>query len=286
MFSLPGPQFLVLFAGLSCAVWVIVHLMIEVREARLSSDPRIRDPYAIAYLRGDTRELIRVVALSLYMRGLLQIRNTTFVTANPEEIERAHVPIEKQFLQICRTPCQPSTLPQAPQFKAAVDLYHHDLVARGLLADEAVKRQRGVWVLLGSAFLVAVALFKIKVALATGHHNIAFLIILTLLALFILAKRAAARRTSAGSAALQKLKTLFASLRKRRRPSSTDAVSEAALLAAVFGVYEVSGLGKLAWARMFPNSNSSDSSTGSSSCGSSGCGGGGGGGGGCGGCGS
>src|SRR5262245_36713526 len=104
MFHLPGPQFLVLFACLFGVVFVIVHLIIEKHEASLPSDPRIRDPYAIAYLRGDTRELIRVVALSLYLRGLIRIQNLTFQTADPAEIERAQVPIEKQFLQICRTP--------------------------------------------------------------------------------------------------------------------------------------------------------------------------------------
>ena len=63
---------------------------------------------------------------------------------------------------------------------------------------------------------------------------------------------------------------------QRRRPK-VDGPSEAALLAAVFGVYAVRGFDNLAWAKMFPNANDS---SGGSGCGGGGCGGG------CGGCGS
>ena len=54
--------------------------------------------------------------------------------------------------------------------------------------------------------------------------------------------RATFRRTYAGNAALRNLTSLFASLRSRRAQKSPDAVSEAALLAAVFGIYGVAGL--------------------------------------------
>ena len=285
MFALRGPEFLVLFAGLSVVVYVIVHTMIVTREAGLPSEPRIRDPYTIAYLRGDTRELIRVVALSLCLRGLLKINNATFQTVTELEIDRVQLPIETVFLRLCRAPCQPAALARAPQFMSAVDAYQRDLTRRGLLANDQVKRARWALVLLGSALLVLLALMKISIALATGHTNIVFLIMLTVVAVFVLLGRVSARRTCAGNTALRNLANLFASLRSRRAPKSAEAVSEAALLAAVFGIYGVAGLQASAYARMFPTSDSSFVGTGSS-CSSSGCGGGGGGGGGCGGCGS
>ena len=291
MFALRGPDFLGLFMVLALAVYLVVHLLIVSREAAQPAELRIRDPYAIAYLRGDVRELIRVVALSLCLRGLLQIRTMTFQTVREMEIDRVQAPIETVVLRLCRTPCQPSALEHVPEFKAAVAEYERDLIRRGLLADAATRSRRWPLVLLGSGVLLLIALIKIKVALSTGHSNILFLILLTGLAVVALVARVIFRRTYAGNAALRNLTSLFASLRSRRAQKSPDAVSEAALLAAVFGIYGVAGLDKLAWARMYPQSNSSNSGSGwnngGSSCGSgsSGCGGGGGGGG-CGGCGS
>ena len=280
MFTLRGPEFLALFAGLAVLVYVVVNTVINGRETALQSDPRIRDPYAIAYLRGDIRELIRVVALSLCLRGLLRIGKTTFHTVTELEIDRVQVPIETQVLKMSTLDCAPPQIVSDSKIQAIVETsYRADLLKRGLLADSRVKAQRWPIVLLGCAVLVLIAFIKIKVALASGHPNIGFLVILTGIALIVLLARARARRTAAGSDALRKLTTLFASLRKRGAPKTADAVSEAALLAAVFGIYSVTGLDRISWARMFP----SDSNSGSG-CGSSGgCGGGGGG---CGGCGS
>jgi uncharacterized protein (TIGR04222 family) len=282
MFTLRGPQFLVLFVGLAVLVYVVVNTVINARETGLESDERIRDPYAIAYLRGDLRELIRVVALSLCLRGLLKIDKRTFRTVTQLEIDRVQVPIETKVLQLCSHDCAPAELVKNPSIQSIVETtYRRDLIHRGLLADSRVIGRRWPIVLLGFAVLALLALLKIKVALATGHRNIGLLVILTGITLIVFLSRAGARRTSAGNDALRKLSTLFASLRKRDAPRSADAVSEAALLAAVFGIYGVAGLDSISWARMFPNDSSG---SGSSSCGSSGgCGGGGGG---CGGCGS
>jgi uncharacterized protein (TIGR04222 family) len=282
MFTLRGPEFLALFAGLAVLVYVVVNSVIDARETALQSDPRIRDPYAIAYLRGDIRELLRVVALSLCLRGLLRIDKKTFRTVTELEIDRVQVPIETKVLQLCTRDCAPPQLVADPGMQSIVETsYRRDLVERGLLADSRVKGRRWPIVLLGCAVLVLIAFIKIKVALATGHRNIGFLVVLTGLAVIVLLGRARARRTASGSDALRKLSTLFASLRKRGTPRTADSVSEAALLAAVFGIYGVSGLDSISWARMFPSNSSSD---GGGGCGSSGgCGGGGGG---CGGCGS
>jgi len=179
MFALRGPDFLGLFLLLSVTVYLAVHLLIVTREAAQPAEPRIRDPYAIACLRGDVRELIRVVALSLCLRGLLQIRTTTFQTVREMEIDRVQVPIETVVLRLCRTPCEPSALAQVAEFKTAVGEYERDLIRRGLLADGTARSRRWPPVLLGSGFLVLIALIKIKVALSTGHSNILFLILLT-----------------------------------------------------------------------------------------------------------
>jgi uncharacterized protein (TIGR04222 family) len=281
MFTLRGPEFLVLFAGIAVLVYIVVNSVIDARETALQSDPRIRDPYTIAYLRGDMRELIRVVALSLCLRGLLRIDKKTFRTVTELEVDRVQVPIETKVLQLCKLDCAPPQVVADPAVQSIVETtYRRELIERGLLADSGVKGRRWPIVLLGCAVLVLIAVLKIKVALATGHRNIGFLVVLTAVAVIVLLGRARARRTASGSDALRKLATLFASLRKRGTPRTSDSVSEATLLAAVFGIYGVAGLDRISWARMFP----SDSSGSGSGCGSSGgCGGGGGG---CGGCGS
>jgi uncharacterized protein (TIGR04222 family) len=286
MLTLKGPEFLFLFAGLVIVVYATVAAAISSHESRLPSEPRIRDPYAIAYLRGDTRELIRVVALSLSLRGLLKVGRSTFVTTDPAHIDRVQIPLEKEVLVQCRTFCTPPALAHAPSVQAIVDEYRSELIGRGLLADEDVKRARWLPVLAGSAILVGIALAKILVAIATGHSNIVFLLMLCVASVYFLARQITARRTLAGSTALSNLATLFASLKSRRNSLSADSAAEATLLGAVFGVYVMPDLDAIAWDKLFPKPKSSASSGCNAGTGS-GCGGGGGcGSGGCGGCGS
>jgi len=282
MFTLRGPEFLVLFAGLAVVVYLIVDAAIAALEARLSSDTRIRDPYSIAYLRGESRELLRVVAMSLVQRGLLGVEGKTFLTVDSAETDRVRVPVEAQVLRLCRKPYSAPGLVAAAGFEEAAGVYHRELVSRGLLASEELKHRRWLYVFAGSACLLAIALIKIVLALSTGHSNVFFLMILAVVAVGLLARRAAENRTLAGTATLRKLRTLFDSLwRARRRGKKFEDPSEAALLAAVFGVYSVPAFDSISWSAMFPK-RASNSCGGGSSCGGGGCGGGGGG---CGGCG-
>jgi uncharacterized protein (TIGR04222 family) len=282
MFSLRGPEFLVLFAAFAVVVYFIVEALITAREMRLPSDPRIRDPYVIAYLRGQERELLRVVAVSLVFRRLLAVEGGTFLTIDRSEVDRVQPSVEQQVLRLCQKPYSAPGLIADLGFLKAAATYHGDLVRRGLIASDAVKRDRWLPVFAGIACLLVIAIIKIKVATATGHSNIGFLLVLTLVAAFGLWRRGQAHRTVAGSTALKNLKVLFDSLQRCWwRFPKVNGPSEAALLAAVFGVYAVAGFDNFSWSRMFPNPGDS---RGGSGCGSSGgCGGGGGG---CGGCGS
>lgn len=90
-------------------------------------------------------------------------------------------------------------------------------------------------------------------------------------------------------AMLRELGGLFQALKRSPIKLPGSAITEATMLAAVFGVYVLPAGDRETWRKLFPHplaQNASGSSTGSG-CGSSGCGGGGScGGGGCGGCGS
>jgi hypothetical protein len=82
---------------------------------------------------------------------------------------------------------------------------------------------------------------KIWVALSRGRSNIAFLIILTVVACILASKIYNPHRTPAGDALLADIRMLFARLKERAhtlRPGGET--SEVALLMAVFGVRDLS----------------------------------------------
>ena len=91
LLAMRGPEFLALFIGTSLAVFFLVRAAIVASEPR-SDGMRVRDPYMIAYLRGGLEELIRVVVLSLAIRGLLKISGTGIQTADPTEIRPSRPP--------------------------------------------------------------------------------------------------------------------------------------------------------------------------------------------------
>jgi uncharacterized protein (TIGR04222 family) len=287
MLTMRGPPFLALFAVLAVAVYVLVGWIIATREReRAIAGQRLRDPYAIAYLRGGLDELVKVAALALTLRELLRVGTATLQTVEGSDVARVNVPIEGAVLRCCLQGATPEVIRRHPRVVAAEAEYVQDLTQRGLLADADVRRTRRGIVWMGILALLGLAVAKIVVALSTGHTNIAFLVISAAIATVVLLSRIGRRRTQAGDASLRDLTTLFASLRSR--PLPLNAVPEATLLAAVYGIYRVPDAGALGWNKIFARRNTSSSELGGSSCGSgSSCGGGGGcGGGGCGGCGS
>ena len=91
--------------------------------------------------------------------------------------------------------------------------------------------------IIGAAILFFVALTKIMIALARGRHNVFFLVLLTLLAIFLAYKVSNPFRTLKGSHLLADLRTLFGSLKNRASGLTPGgATGELALLAAVFGM--------------------------------------------------
>jgi uncharacterized protein (TIGR04222 family) len=293
MFTMPGPQFLILFVAICVAVYVFVTVAIGMGEAGFPAERRIRDPYLIAYLRGDTDEVIRVATLALLLRGLLKATDFKLSTVDSSEIDRAGVPIEKALLTACRDGAIPAQILGNSGIRTAANQYHNRLIDAGLIPSATAESLRRRAVLIGIAVVVTVAAAKIVVALSTGHSNILFLVILAVLAAVLLFAKLNQRLTRRGRATLSELRTLFASVKSRVHTLPASAIPEATLLAAVFGVYLPFGMAQGVWEKMFPPPSTSASSgydsSSSSSCGSSdssgGCGGGGGGGG-CGGCGS
>jgi len=284
MLTMRGPQFLLLFATLVVFAYVALGFVIASREReRWPRNQPLRDPYAIAFLRGGAGELTKVVALVLTLRGLLKLGPSNLQAVDPKDVERLALPMEKAVLTACLTPATPAAILSHPAVALSADTYKRDLQSQKLLADDEIRKVRLPPVLLALVLVCGLGVAKITVALATGHSNIGFLIILIVIAAVVVLKRLMARRTATGDSTLRDLRTLFSGLRSRKRISSSSKLADATMLASLYGVYILPDVTAPLWTKLFAQSGSS----GTSSCGSSSCGGGGGcGGGGCGGCGS
>lgn len=290
-FDLRGPEFLIFYFVFSVAVMVALHRYRQAVES--GPPPRIdlADPYLIAYLRAGESEAARVALLSLVDRGLLTAKGTTVARTKGASSKDVRRPIEKLLMDRLANPEESTSIVADSSVQPALNEYRETLTRMCVLPDAAINRSRVTSFLLASAVLGGTAAVKIFVALSRGRTNIAFLILLALIATAIAAKISFPRLTARGKSLLQDVKLLYHRLKERAGSvASGGANADAAMLAAAFGLGALSGDAFGFAATLFPKKTSS-SGWGGSSCGSSGgssCGSscGGGGGGGCGGCGS
>lgn len=287
--DLRGPEFLVFYTILGIIVTTVAMLMRRAVEPEPTGAGPLTDYLKIAYLRGGSAEAIRVAALALMDRGLLELVDAHHLKATSATVPSGLLRTEERLLQACTEPVRASGLLSdfTLQVTAAGEC-EPQLVGAGLLPDEEIKSK---WLGLRTLALLvlgAVAVLKIGIALSRGRTNVAFLVILCALFGFVSYKVTSPFRTAAGNAMLADLQTLFAALRTRAatlRWRGGGAGNEMALLAAVFGTAALPAGVSLDTVFRKPVQQSSGSCGSSgSSCGSS-CGGGGCGGG-CGGCGS
>jgi uncharacterized protein (TIGR04222 family) len=313
-FDLRGPEFLLFYAIYAALVLVGMVLVRRRRELRLPA-PKLdlADPYLVAYLRAGRAEAVRVALLSLADRKLVTPGDPDW-TAEEGAADRVSHPLEKALLPRFVGGDRPERGLLAAEVEAACDELKHALEGMGLLPGPDVTSRRMADSIFAAMLLVAPAIIKIGIALLRGRHNIWFLVIAAVIAVFLAFCLPGGRRTARGARTLADLRSLFSGLRRRAdRIAPGGSTSELALLAAVFGLSLVplavfphaealareavgdgwtgaSGgwSGGSGWSSSSSTSYSSSSSWSScssssgSSCGSS-CGGGGGG---CGGCGS
>lgn len=300
--SMFGPLFLVLYVVVIGTViagsrWLI-RQSDETRHEATPPVPETPDPYLVAWLRGGTNEVARLALFDLLQQGRIE----------QVEVKRAFGLVKKQTLRRSigasgdglspllnsvwkwlGTEREANTvfksgLPEAvaPQTESLqVDCERLGLITR----EEGLHGQR----LIRGAGLLAIAVlggYKFAVALATGHHNVSFLVILGLggcaAQLFLARTR---RLTDLGRRTLKAMQTAFAGIQK---DVPADAAADPRLLLAmgVFGIIALQGTAHGGFYDLYRKSAASSGGCGagiSSSCGSS-CGGGCGGGG-CGGCG-
>jgi uncharacterized protein (TIGR04222 family) len=297
-FELYGPEFLVFYSIYGLIVIGLLYAFRHYGEADDGGKVNLSDPGLIAYLRGGKNEALRVTTVFLIDRGLLTVQGDRVETRNAEDAARTGNEMEKAILHRFSERSEARSLFADELCEQAADRLRVSLERLGLLPDDALKAARTGRLLLALAALWVVALIKIVVGLKRDRP-VGFLLVVAAGLAVVAWTLYDPLRTGRGEALLSDLKRLFAHLRNRATllTPSTNA-SEAAMLAAVFGVAALPEAGWLHAHILFPRvkKRATESGSGSSSCGA-GCGsssgsscgsscGGGGGGGGCGGCGS
>jgi uncharacterized protein (TIGR04222 family) len=283
--SLSGPKFLLFYALFAAAVLLLLHFVRRVREGGALPKVDTKDPYLFACLSGGPAEVIRVCTVGLVDRGLLKVTGGTAETLLNDAPAFGAPRIERKVLDHFRGGASLSSAVQNQDLlAAAITDYEHRLRSAGLLPNAEAQRLRRVLFALAIAALAGVGGAKVFVALSSGRTNVAFLIVLMVVAIVLAVKIWNPYRTSLGNDYLASVRGLFGNLRQRApslRPGRET--RELLWLTALFGVAMLPSTTFPAIAYVWPRPTSS----GGSSCGSSGsssCGGGGGGG--CGGCGS
>ncbi|MBM2810594.1 MAG: hypothetical protein HW416_1353 [Chloroflexi bacterium] len=298
-FDLSGPQFLMFYATLGALVVAFTFAARRVLESGPVPKLSEVDPYLVGYLRGGANETLRVAVISLLDRGLLEVEAPKLLhkTGATEQVRR---PVERAILGAFTKSSPASSIFSNASARKACEPLAKELEALRLLPGPEQMRTRLLLGLAAVAVLGWIAFEKVSIAQQRGRENIAFLVVLALVLVFVVVRILWSRRTALGDRVLDDMRTLFDGLKDRAhqvRPGG--ATNELALLVGVFGLSALWGNAYSQASELFPRAadprkhgNSSGGSGCGSSCGAS-CGGGGGGGsggggscgGGCGGCG-
>jgi uncharacterized protein (TIGR04222 family) len=286
-FDLYGPQFLVFYVALGAVLLFGIWYLRRSGEPDPDMPVHLTDPYQIAYLRGGPPEVLRLATIGLIDRALLNPDDDRLRVADAASAQRVTHPVEQPVLEFFRKEGKAASVFSNATLKAACDRYRQGLIDLGLLPDGASKLRAVSYALVAAGILAAVSVTKIQIALERGRSNIQFLILLTVVFVFVAFSMAAVKRTRRADAFLRDMRTLLGPLKERSPQfvprANTD---EVMLLSAVFGIAALPTIAFPYARKLYPKAagnsscGSSCGSSGGSSCGGGGCGGG------CGGCGS
>ena len=234
-----GPFFLLVYAALALAVnlW----LRHDQRQREAAKPARFmeiaQDPYLVACLREGPKAAVHLAVFSLLDRGLLEEAGGSLRRARADADAFARRPIEKAILSRCSDWTEVALLETSLGVMAACQACQRELQKQHLLADAGVFSERFYPFAASLALLAGAATARAWWAVAHDRYNIGFLLVLALIGGVALIAAWRRRRTGLGDAALERLKVLFAKLKR----NSSDLVpggesNEAALTAAVFGL--------------------------------------------------
>jgi uncharacterized protein (TIGR04222 family) len=304
-FNLPGPQFLLFYAAFAAAVLAALYLARRRFEQSPPASINVNDPFLFACLRGGPTEVVRLAAIGLIDRGLLQVTGSVAIPAPqvaPESVDRqvekettthgfgrrnhatesVRRQVERETMRHFAQGAELSSAWHAEAPLQAAEDYEAHLRRDRLVPDTDIDSfRRRVWAAAAVA-LAAVGGAKLAIATTEGRSNVGFLLALLMVAVIMAFKIVFRYRTAAGDSALASTRSMFGHLRRRASSIMPGSGSRELLwLTALFGAAALPAA-TFPFVDKFRTKKEGGSGCGSS-CGGSGCGGNCGGG--CGGCG-
>lgn len=286
--QIPGPTFLVLFAGLSAICIFIGWLWVNADGSTQYPlpEPTRFDPLTIAALRGGRNAVIRTAVFTLWNRKLVQFEGegrNTYIEPTPSD-QKPGGEIEAEIYQYVQPRRNSRDLFKDTRFRRRIDKHlepiYRKLEQSHLVRTRAERHRASTGALVMLLIILIVGGSKLLLGLARGRpvFFLAILLIIAIIAFFMIVKPGA-RPSRLGRRYLKTVGKQFDWLKETfRRGESPEGIDPA------FGI-AFFGTGVLAGSTLHaPFSEafaSSSSSIGGGGCGG-GCGGGGEGGGGCG----
>jgi uncharacterized protein (TIGR04222 family) len=291
-FDLPGPQFLVVYLLLACAVIVITAVLGNTLPIARAGDPRLLDwltesPYRLAALRDGSKAVVETALARLLAGGLLKMTGVTLFPGDPPP--RGLADVEVGLLAAVGT----GTAARSMLFSTAQALgepYQRSVEQMGLRIHP--DRWFGRAVVLGLPLWATIAFGAVKIGVGVLREKPVVLLVLLVVATALAGVAAlyftVSHSTGHGRWARAELEKQLDAARYTAVTANTMLPgSEAALAIGLFGLAEL-GLHQELQSALGPPPAASGGGGSSGGCGSScssgGCGGGGCGGGGCGGC--
>ncbi len=300
--QMDGPNFLI-FYGLVIAItagWSAMILRDNTEDSpRLSVPPR-PDPYEIAYLRGNVKQVLELICFELIQKGYLEVKGLLLQQVASHPQLSGVKPIDQKVFDSFKNPRNPN--PNYIIFDEYLRkkleeycLFYQKLLSnKQLINNDKAKAKAGSVITNSALIIFGLGGYKLLSALARGYYNVGYLIIMSLLAMFLLVgiyNKAQAHQTNKGKRYLEQLKQAFKGLKTQlTNDKESDSDYYWKILVALFGAEVLVGSYYESYGQIFAKVTAPKSSSSSSSCAGGGCGGGGGGGGGgcgggCGGCG-
>jgi uncharacterized protein (TIGR04222 family) len=172
-FDLRGPEFLVFYVILGAVVTLVIASLRRRSERAVEVRVPLTDYLKIAYLRGGPDEALRVAAVALMDRGLVEVVDAHHLKATPAQMPAGLQRTEERLLESCKDPTRASAIVDDVSLKITVTTEcEGQLVRAGLLPDDNVKADRQWLLIVGSSLLGLVALVKIVLALGRGRTNV------------------------------------------------------------------------------------------------------------------
>src|SRR4028118_1237893 len=240
--DMPGPQFLLLYAGVILSVLVLCRVRLRLSDPSAALPPTTippqPDPYSIAYLRGGTSEVVRLVTFALLERGFLQVIDEPKKKwQNPKPQRMQRVAQSQDLSQLSRM--ERCALDWFDRPRTAADIfkdpgglityvegycaeYERHLRQEQLLASDTMKTLAAQTGWCGAAIILSVGGYKLLDAWLEGRSNVSFLIIMSIVSLVALTLVCGQPRLSRrGRAYLRQLQLAFNGLKSQASRAGT-----------------------------------------------------------------